>query len=117
MRIPLSAGRKPCPVGAVERARFAVVSCSNYPFGFFNVYDMIARRDELDAVIHLGDYIYEYGRDGYGGAAGAALGREHQPAHEVVSLTDYRTRHAQYKPTAPASDARKTSHDCDLGRS
>ncbi|MEO1243418.1 MAG: alkaline phosphatase D family protein [Pseudomonadota bacterium] len=100
---------KTLPVGAVERARFAVVSCSNYPFGFFNVYDMISRRDDLDAVIHLGDYIYEYGRDGYGGAAGAALGREHQPAHEVVSLTDYRTRHAQYK-ADPASQAMHAKH-------
>ncbi|MEM9617359.1 MAG: alkaline phosphatase D family protein [Pseudomonadota bacterium] len=100
---------KTLPVGAVERARFAVVSCSNYPFGYFNVYDMIARRDDLDAVIHLGDYIYEYGRDGYGGAAGAALGREHQPAHEVISVTDYRTRHAQYK-ADPASQAMHAKH-------
>lgn len=100
---------KTLPVGAVERARFAVVSCSNYPFGYFNVYDMISRRDDLDAVIHLGDYIYEYGREGYGGEAGARIGREHQPAHEVVSLTDYRTRHAQYK-ADPASQAMHARH-------
>ena len=61
------------PTGAVDRARFAVVSCSNFPFGYFNVYDLIARRDDIDAVIHLGDYIYEYSTEGYGGATGAEL--------------------------------------------
>ncbi len=75
----------------------AIVSCSNFPFGFFNVYDAIAKRDELDAVIHLGDYLYEYGSDGYGGDVGAKLGRVVEPAHEIVSLEDYRKRHAQYK--------------------
>jgi len=88
---------KTLPSGSVEDARFAVVSCSNYPFGFFNVYDDIAKQAHFDAVIHLGDYFYEYGRDGYGGKVGAKLGREHEPAHEIISLADYRTRHAQYK--------------------
>ncbi|MEL6359690.1 MAG: alkaline phosphatase D family protein [Pseudomonadota bacterium] len=92
------------PEGAVDQARFAVVSCSNYPFGYFNVYDQIARRDDLNAVIHLGDYLYEYGDDGYGSEAGAQLGRIHSPTHEIVSLKDYRERHAQYKadPSSPA---------------
>ena len=100
---------KTLPAGAVERARFAVVSCSNYPFGYFNVYDLIARHDDLDVVIHLGDYLYEYSREGYGGEAGARLGREHLPAHEIVSLTDYRTRHAQYK-ADPSSQAMHAKH-------
>lgn len=91
---------KTLPSGRLDSARFAVVSCSNYPFGFFNVYDQIARRDDLDAVLHLGDYIYEYGRDGYGGASGEALGRPHEPAHETLTLDDYRRRHAQYKADA-----------------
>ncbi len=97
------------PAGAVDSARFAVVSCSNYPFGFFNVYDLIARRDDFDAVIHLGDYIYEYSTDSYGGETGAALGRNHQPAHEIIKLGDYRTRHAQYK-ADPASQAMHAAH-------
>ncbi|WP_425410956.1 alkaline phosphatase D family protein [Hyphococcus sp.] len=97
------------PAGAVEAARFAVVSCSNYPFGFFNVYDLISREDDLDAVIHLGDYIYEYSTDGYGGEAGAALGRNHQPAHEIITLADYRQRHAQYKQD-PSSQAMHARH-------
>ena len=97
------------PAGAVASARFAVVSCSNFPFGYFNVYDLIARRDDLDAVIHLGDYIYEYSTEGYGGETGAALNRNHQPTHEIVTLADYRMRHAQYK-ADPASQAMHAAH-------
>ncbi|MBD0427337.1 alkaline phosphatase D family protein [Aquisalinus flavus] len=100
---------KTLPRGAVEAARFAIVSCSNYPFGYFNAYDHIARRDEIDAVIHLGDYIYEYGPDGYGAEVGAALGRQHQPAREIVSLQDYRVRHRQYK-SDMASQAMHAAH-------
>ncbi|MCI5047740.1 MAG: alkaline phosphatase D family protein, partial [Aquisalinus sp.] len=77
--------------------KFAVVSCSNYPFGYFNVYREIGKRNDLDAVIHLGDYIYEYGRDGYGGDVGEQLGRNHNPSTETISLKEYRERHAQYK--------------------
>ena len=100
---------KTLPDGPLAEARFAVVSCSNYPFGHFNVYDQIARRDDLDAVLHLGDYIYEYGPDGYGGESGARLGRPHDPPHEIVSLADYRRRHAQYK-ADPASRAMHAAH-------
>ncbi|MEQ8179570.1 MAG: alkaline phosphatase D family protein [Amphiplicatus sp.] len=100
---------KTLPEGRLDAARFAVVSCSNYPFGYFNVYDQIARRDDIDAVIHLGDYLYEYGREGYGGQIGAKLGREHEPAHEILTLADYRRRHAQYK-ADPASLAMHAAH-------
>lgn len=92
-----------------ENARFAVVSCSNYPFGYFNAYDHIARRDDLDAVIHLGDYIYEYGPGGYGSEVGEQLGRQHVPAKEIVDLLDYRQRHAQYK-ADPGSRAMHAAH-------
>ncbi len=88
---------KTLPAGAVEAARFAVVSCSHFGFGYFNVYDEIAKHDHFDAVLHLGDYYYEYGHDSYGGKTGEKLGRLVEPAHEIVSLADYRTRHAQYK--------------------
>lgn len=97
------------PDGRLDSARFAVVSCSNYPFGYFNVYDRIAREDGIDAVLHLGDYIYEYGTDGYGGAAGEALDRNHEPAHEILTLADYRRRHAQYK-ADPSSQAMHAAH-------
>ena len=77
--------------------KFAVISCSNYPFGRFHVYREIANTPDLDAVIHLGDYIYEYGIDGYGGSIGQELDRNHEPPLEIITLDDYRTRHAQYK--------------------
>jgi phosphodiesterase/alkaline phosphatase D-like protein len=83
------------PMGAVESLRFAVVSCANHALGYFNVYDHIAR-GAFDAVLHLGDYIYEYGPGGYDGAA-ELPDRAHEPAHETVTLADYRARHAQYK--------------------
>jgi len=84
------------PEGDIDSARFAVVSCSSYPHGYFNVYRALANRNDLDAVIHLGDYIYEYAQDEYG----ELLLREKRalaPAHEIVSLSDYRRRHAMYK--------------------
>lgn len=77
--------------------RFAVISCSNYPFGRFHVYREIANTPDLDAVIHLGDYLYEYGIDGYGGSVGQEIDRNHEPPLEIITLDDYRTRHAQYK--------------------
>lgn len=79
--------------------RLAVVSCQLYPGGLFNAYEAIAALPELDAVVHLGDYIYEYGAapGAYGMMTGAALGRTPEPRHEIISLSDYRVRHAQYK--------------------
>lgn len=74
-----------------EHLRFAVVSCSNYQHGYFNSYARIAERNDLDAVIHLGDYIYEYGAD----TADARLGL--LPDEEILELADYRTRHSFYK--------------------
>lgn len=85
------------PDGPLDRLGIALASCSNYPFGFFNAYDAIARDPAVDYVLHTGDYIYEYAADGWGGETGNALGRVHEPAHEIVSLSDYRIRHAQYK--------------------
>ncbi len=88
------------PVGRLERLGIALASCSNYPFGYFNAYDAIAHDPAIDFVLHTGDYIYEYGADGWGAESGKRLGRVHQPANEIVSLNDYRTRHAQYKTDA-----------------
>ncbi|MFD1952215.1 alkaline phosphatase D family protein [Sphingomonas arantia] len=88
------------PVGAVQDAVLAVVSCSLYNGGLFNAYDAIAQAPRVDAVVHLGDYIYEYGIDGYGGEIGKRLGRTLDPTHEIVTLDDYRRRHAWYKKDA-----------------
>lgn len=96
------------PQGKTAEAVFAVVSCQLHPGGYFNAYRSIAQRDRVDAVIHLGDYIYEYGADGYGAEIGSKLGRIPEPAHEIVTLADYRIRHAQYKrdPDMQAAHAR-----------
>lgn len=93
---------KTLPSGAVDEVVLAVVSCSNFPFGYFNGYEAIADDEDVDLVVHLGDYIYEYDQDGYGGAEGQRLGRVHEPPHEIVTLGDYRQRHAQYKSDAGA---------------
>lgn len=97
-------------LGALAEARLAVVSCQLYPGGLYNAYDAIARLEQVDAVVHLGDYIYEYGAgpDDYGMETGAALNRLPDPPHEIVSLDDYRRRHAQYKsdPDLQAAHAR-----------
>lgn len=96
------------PVGAVDELVFAVASCQLYPGGYFNAYADIALRERLDAVIHLGDYIYEYGNEGYGTDIGRQLGRLPDPPHEIVTLADYRRRHAQVKadPQMQAAHAR-----------
>ncbi|MBK9249301.1 MAG: alkaline phosphatase D family protein [Ignavibacteria bacterium] len=83
------------PVDGVQQLRFAVVSCSNYQQGFFNAYGRIAERKDIDAVIHLGDYIYEYADGGYGYTK--EVNRGHEPKSEVISLSDYRIRHSFYK--------------------
>lgn len=77
--------------------KLGVVSCSNWQFGLFNAYAALAATPDLDAIVHLGDYIYEYGTDGYGGDVAEKLGRPHDPPTEIISLSDYRRRHAQYK--------------------
>ena len=77
---------------------FAVCSCSNYPAGYFHVYQEIAKQD-VDVVIHLGDYIYEYGKDGYATEDAAKLGRELALDNnkEMITLDDYRKRYALYR--------------------
>lgn len=80
-----------------EQVRFAVMSCSNYPAGYFNVYREVLNEGNIDAVLHLGDYIYEYGRGEYASEAAASMGREVEPAGECISLQDYRQRYAQYR--------------------
>jgi alkaline phosphatase D len=85
---PVGRTRTAPPLGAtVEQLRFAFASCQNFPVGYFNSYADIAGQ-ELDFVVHLGDYIYE---------GPAADFRPHAPALEIRTLDDYRIRHGQYK--------------------
>ncbi|MCU0419566.1 MAG: alkaline phosphatase D family protein [Cyclobacteriaceae bacterium] len=84
---------KTTPTGPQDSLKLAIVSCSNWEWGFFNAYDKIANRTDVDAVIHLGDYIYEYGQGKYGDTTI----RKNLPTHEIVTLQDYRTRHSLYR--------------------
>jgi alkaline phosphatase D len=97
------------PDGPTKDAVLAVCTCALYPNGYFNAYEAIARLPRVDAVIHLGDYIYEYGGSGsYGMDSPVAGERPHDPPHECLTLADYRRRHAQYKtdPQLQAAHAR-----------
>ncbi|KQT31831.1 alkaline phosphatase [Sphingomonas sp. Leaf412] len=84
------------PRGRTADVVMAVASCQLYA-GLFNACAAIARLDRVDAVVHLGDYIYEYGPEGYGADVAKKTGRVVEPAHEIVTLDDYRRRHAQLK--------------------
>ncbi|EIO5095184.1 alkaline phosphatase D family protein [Vibrio parahaemolyticus] len=91
------------PEDSVEKASMAVVSCANYPAGYFHVYREILNQHEqspFDVVLHLGDYIYEYGAGGYASEDAAALGREPSKGTECITLDDYRKRYAQYRQDA-----------------
>lgn len=79
----------------VGSVRFALVSCSNWEGGFFSAYRHLAARNDLDFVLHVGDYIYEYATGGFG--PGARVGRINDPEHECIRWSDYCRRHAQYK--------------------
>ncbi|MDX8255542.1 alkaline phosphatase D family protein [Acinetobacter pittii] len=88
---------KTLPV-TTNKVSFAVCSCSNYPAGYFYVYREMAKQN-VDVVIHLGDYIYEYGADGYATEDAAKLGRTLPSDNnkEIIKLDDYRKRYALYR--------------------
>ena len=80
-----------------RKIKLGVFSCSNFPAGFFNAYQAAAEANDLDLWLHLGDYLYEYPMGGYGTQNAEKLGRVPSPSHEMITLSDYRMRHAQYK--------------------
>ena len=107
----------PDEAGRTHALRMAFVSCSNWTGGYFTGYRGLAARDDLDAVLHLGDYIYEYGDarqepgvpgsgDRYGPAALDGV-RDHRPPEEILTLADYRVRHALYKTDADLAAAHR----------
>ena len=98
-------GDKISPIGqtktlptSTSKVSFAVCSCSNYPAGYFYVYREMAKQN-VDVVIHLGDYIYEYGADGYAAEDAVKLGRSLAADNnkEIIKLDDYRKRYALYR--------------------
>jgi alkaline phosphatase D len=96
-RISAVGRTKTLPVGKVDQIKLAVMTCSNYPAGYFNVYAEIAKLTDIDVAVHLGDYIYEYPRDGYASENAASMNRLVEPKTEIITLTDYRSRYAIYR--------------------
>jgi alkaline phosphatase D len=107
------AGGQRSPVGrtrtfgdaGIDRLRLGVVSCSNYAAGYFNAYRGIAARDDLDAVLHLGDYIYESAEGVFGD--GSAIGRAPLPLGEAATLAAYRLRYAVYRSDPDLQEAHR----------
>ncbi len=78
----------PAPGESVQLLRFAFASCQHFETGLFTAYNhMLA--DDVDLVVHLGDYIYE-------GPAVAGRVRQHLGS-EIKSLSQYRNRYALYR--------------------
>lgn len=85
------------PVDEVSRFGLALFSCSNLPFGWFNAYAHACERSDLDLIVHVGDYLYEYPRGTYPDLRDALPGRSIEPAGELLTLADYRLRYACYR--------------------
>jgi alkaline phosphatase D len=107
------AGGQRSPVGrtrtfadrGLDRLRLAVVSCSNYAGGYFNAYRGVANRTDLDAVLHLGDYIYEFADGVFEDTQ--SIGRVPLPPGEASALDDYRLRYAIYRSDPDLQDAHR----------
>ena len=81
-----------------ERLRFAICSCAKFNAGFFNAYAAIADHEQLDFLLHLGDYIYEASNTPpKSQTPGADIGRPFDPLGECRTLDDYRRRYAHYR--------------------
>ncbi|WP_293830857.1 alkaline phosphatase D family protein [uncultured Corynebacterium sp.] len=83
---------------SLDNLNLAIASCANWESGFFAAYGDMAQRTragEIDHVVFLGDYIYEYPTGEYAGKSGVA--RMHHPEWEITTLEDYRQRHGRYR--------------------
>jgi alkaline phosphatase D len=85
------------PEGRTPRFTLGIFSCANLAFGHFNAYAHAAERRDLDLLVHLGDYYYEYQSGKYPSPREALPGRFLDPLHEAVALADYRLRLAAYR--------------------
>jgi len=94
----------PAPGTALDRLRLAFASCQHWEHGYYTAHRHLARED-IDLVVFLGDYIYEYSA---AGTPQAAQRPRLQPAGLAKTLAEYRTLHALYKtdPDLQASHAR-----------
>lgn len=85
---------KTAPVGNIDSLRFAMVSCADFEGGYFNAYKILTQRNDVDAIILNGDYIYEYGTGEYPETTNPV--RPFEPLSEIIALADYRMRYSQY---------------------
>lgn len=93
-----AAGRtRTLPVGPTAQFNLGVFCCSSIGIGWFNAYAHAAQRDDLDLVVHVGDYIYEYGLSPDPQGRRTQPAREIDPSDETITLADYRLRYALYR--------------------
>lgn len=103
---------KTTPASGGENLTVAVFSCANFPFGYFHAYGHAALRDDIDVVLHTGDYIYEIQRGSYPSAEETVPGRIIDPTNETVSLSDYYQRYASYHTDADLLELRRVKPIC-----
>ncbi len=90
----------------VGEVRLGVVSCANWEAGYFASYRHLLAHRDLRAIVHLGDYFYEYETGGYTGKTGPV--RRNQPRNETITLRDYRIRLASYKTDPDLAELHRT---------
>jgi len=125
---PSLTGRtRTAPASGGESLTVALFSCANFAFGYFHAYGHATMRDDVDLVLHTGDYIYEYGADEYPRRALTVPGRAFDPEREIVALEDYYARYRQYhtdpdllalrqtKPFAAVWDDHEIANDATSG--
>lgn len=93
---PSLTGRTRTAPQSAQSLTVGLVSCANYGFGYFHAYGHLARREDIDLVLHTGDYIYEYGLDEYPSTEDTIPGRAFDPGREIVTLEDYYQRYREY---------------------
>ena len=89
--ISITGRTRTLPTGAVNNLRFAVASCQDYQDGFYNAHRHLSQRNDIDAVLFLGDYTYEGNMNN-----NAVGGRYHEPNLETIQLNEYRIRQSLY---------------------
>ncbi len=90
-------GKTKTTAATSDNLKFAIISCANYEGGYFNAFGRIAERKDIDAVVHLGDYIYEYAPGKYKNVSLLDASRSVLPTNEIVTEADYRTRYSLYR--------------------
>jgi alkaline phosphatase D len=88
------------PAGETSRFGLGLMSCSNLGFGWFNAYAHACERSDLDLIVHVGDYLYEYPQGSYPDSKATMPGRVLDPPGELLSLGDYHLRYACYRADA-----------------